>query len=90
MLNAIFNKRQNESSYPDYFTNNGRTITNKTDIADSFNFFFANIGHKLAAEINPPVNGASIHDCLESRNKNSMFLNPVSEDEIIRVVDKCI
>lgn len=71
VVNLIINKCQNESSYPDYLTDNGRTITNKTDIADSLNFLFANNGHQLAVEINPPINGASIHDYLESRNKTA-------------------
>ena len=45
ILNTIINKRQNESSYPDSFITGGTTVSNKNDIADGFNHFFANIGN---------------------------------------------
>lgn len=49
--------------------------------------FFTNIGHQLAADINPPTESCSIHDYLENINKNSMLLNPVREDEIISIAE---
>ena len=55
-----------------------------------FNHFFANIGKELAAKIDPPANdAASIHDYLEDKNKNSMFLSSTSEDEVIGIVKTC-
>ena len=72
-FNTIINKRRSESSYLDCFETDCRQITNKNDIANVFNIFFANIGKELAAKIDPPVNGTSIHDYLKNRNTNSMF-----------------
>ena len=90
ILNTIINKRQNESSYPDSFITGGITVSNKNDIADGFNHFFANIGKELAPKIDPPANDdASIHDYLEDKNKNTMFLSPTSEDEVIGIVKTC-
>ena len=93
ILNTIINKRQHESSCPDSFITGGITVSNKNDIADGFNHFFANISKELAAKIDPPgppVNDeASIHDYLEDKNKNSMFLSPTSEDEVTGIVKTC-
>ncbi len=44
ILNAIINKRQKDSSYPEYFEMNGSKFTTKNNIANGFNIFFANIG----------------------------------------------
>ena len=45
ILNAIINKRQKDSSYPQcFFEMNGSKFTTKNDIANGFNIFFANIG----------------------------------------------
>ena len=90
ILNTIINKRQNESSYPDSFITGGITVSNKNDIEYGFYHFFANIGKELAANIDPPANDdASIHDYLEDKNKNRVFLSPTSEDEVIGIVKTC-
>ena len=45
---------------------------------------------ELAANIDPPANNdASIHDYLEDKNKNRVFLSPTSEDEVIGIVKTC-
>ena len=90
ILNTIINKRHNESSYPDSFITGGITVSNTNDIADGFDHFFANIGKELADKIDPPANGHdSIHDYLEDKNKNSVFLIPTTEDEVIGIVKTC-
>ena len=90
ILNTIINKRQNESSFPDSFITGGITVSNKNDIADGFNHLFANIGKELADKIDPPANDdASIHDYLEDKNKNSMFLSPTTEDDVIGIFKTC-
>ena len=88
-IEHIINKRQNESS-SDSLTTGGIAVSNKNDIADGFNHFFANIGKELAAKIDPPGNDdASINDYLEDKNKNSLFLSPISEDEFIGIIKTC-
>ena len=46
------------------------------------NIFFANIDKELAAKIDPPLSGVSIHDFLENRKINSIFFSPINEKEI--------
>ena len=71
------------------FEMNGRKFTTKNDIANGFNTFFANIGKELAAKIDPPLNGTSIHDYLDNKNTQSMFLSPVTEEEVVGIVRTC-
>ncbi len=54
---------------------NGSKFTTKNDIANGFNFniFFANIGKELAAKIDPPLNGTSIHDNLDNKIHKACF-----------------
>ncbi len=88
-IEHIINKRQNKSS-SDSLTTGGIAVSNKNDIADGFNHFFANIGKELAANIDPPANDdASINDYLEDKNKTSLFLSPISEDEVIGIIKTC-
>ena len=54
-----------------------------------FNVFFSTIGPKLADSIPVLDNGATIYDYMGQPNKNSMFITPVSEDEIITTVKSC-
>ena len=68
---------------------NGRKFTTKNDIANGLNTFFANIGKELAAKIDPPLNGTSIHDYLDNKNTQSMFLSPVTEEEVVGIVRTC-
>ena len=51
----------------------------------------ANIGEKkeLAAKIDPPLSGTSIHDYFDNKNTQSMFLSQVTEEEVVRIVRTC-
>ena len=69
---------------------NGSKFTTKNDIANGFNIFFANIGKELAAKIDTPLSGTSIHDYLDNKNAHfSMFLSPVTEEEVVSIVRTC-
>ena len=68
---------------------NGSKFTTKNDIAHGFNIFFANIGKELAAKIETPLSGTSIHDYLDKKNAQSMFLSPVTEEEMVSIVRTC-
>ena len=89
IFNAIINKRQKDSSYPECFEMNGSKFTTKNDIENGFNIFFANIGEELAAKIDTPLSGTSIHDYLDNENAQSMFLSPVTEEEVVSIVRTC-
>ena len=71
--------------FPDHLVNNGVTTSNKKDVANLFNNFFINISLELSKDITVPAN-VSIYDYLENRNKHNLFLTPINEEEVIRVV----
>ena len=64
-------------------------FTNKNDIANGFNIFFANIGKELAAKIDPPLNGTSIHDNLDNKIHKACFFSQVTEEEVVGIVRTC-
>ena len=68
------------------FEKNGEPITGNENIANGFNNYFVNVGPSLADNI--PATDTHFSQYLsDSTNvKNSLFLNPVTEDEIVRVV----
>ena len=43
-INEILNKTNNKKDFPSYFVLNDQKLSDKTDIANQFNHFFANIG----------------------------------------------
>ena len=65
-------------------TDEGKTITDKIDIANNFNEYFANVGINLAKSLKQPK---SINTN-ESSNKlhNSFFLTPTNEDEVSSLI----
>ena len=65
-------------------TDEGKTITDKIDIANNFNEYFANVGINLAKSLKQPK---SINTN-ESSNKlhNSFFLTPTNKDEVSSLI----
>ena len=88
ILRLIMDKMQKEHAYPELFHKDDKVIESKENIANMLNRFFISVGPNLAKQINPPA-GASVFDYLKNRNDNSMFLSPVDEKEVIRVVESC-
>ena len=88
MLRTLLGREKHKYEFPDKFDCNGATISNKTDIANLFNNFFTNVGPDLANKIITP-DGASIYDYMLNQNDNCMFLTPVDEMEVSRVVNRC-
>ena len=69
------------------FFYNGKVVDNKQSVANAFNDYFINIAHELMQNIsNTNVNSFKIF--LNNRNNNSMFLFPITEEELIDVVNK--
>jgi hypothetical protein len=65
---------------------NGQTVTDSTDIANSFNDYFSNIGSKLANSITPRNTNKSFHDYLGDPNQNCMFLFPATALELDKLL----
>ena len=82
-LNEIINKKVKSNEYPNQFkTEDVSTISGTKMIANKFNDFFVNVGTNLAKQIKVEDN-SNIYDNLGPTNTHSMFLSPVSENEII-------
>ena len=58
-------------------------------LANKFNEFFSTVGPKLANAIPVLDNSVTIHAFLGHHNINSIFLNPISEQEVIYIVKSC-
>ena len=89
ILNAAMNQKKSSTEFPSNFELNGTNIVNKQTIADEFNNFFVNVGPNLAKNIPAANNAASIYDYMDQQNLNSMFINPVNEAEVIRIIKLC-
>ena len=82
-------QQKSSTEFPSHFELNGRNIVNKQIIADEFNNCFVNLGPNLAKNMPAVNNAASIYDYMCQQNLNSMFINPVNETELIRVIQLC-
>ena len=89
ILNTIINKRTRPNELPRQFINNGETLSSNKAIASEFDVFCSTIGPRLADSIPILDNGVTIYDYMGQPNKNSMFITPVSEDEIIATGKSC-
>jgi len=83
LLNGIMNKN-NKSILPSIFNHNGKEISDPDTIANKFCDFFTNIGPSLANKL--PHSEVSFTSFLKNRISESIFLRPVTEDEIIHLV----
>lgn len=87
IINKLFNKKSTKnSSYPSEFKNNGSTISGNKNIAEHFNQFFVNIGPTLAKNI--PKCNSNYKSFLGDRVEETVFLNPVTDDELLTIVHK--
>lgn len=89
VLNKIIKKGTTTTNYPQCFNDNGKTLTDLTDITNDFNDFFANIGPALANAIITPVDGSRPAAGWGFSNQNSIFLKAVEEQEVTDIVRLC-
>ena len=87
ILRTVIGKHLKHSSYPNHFIVEGSKVDNKTEIANVFNNCLQ-LGPDLANNIITPTK-TFVYDYLTSRNKESMFLSPIDECEVISVVNGC-
>ena len=87
-INEILHKGRKKSSYPAAFKHGDQEIDNDTDIANTFNTFFVNLGPSLAKEINYK---GSHNDFMHSDiYSHSIFTYPVYKEELIKVATSCL
>ena len=70
--------------YPTQFNDDARKVTGNFVIANGFNRFFSNIGPALARNI--PKGNTNFSNYLNQKVEESIFLNPVTDEEIIEIV----
>ena len=75
--------------YKLFLCSRSRNIVSKQSIADEFNNFFVGVGSNLAKKITVADNAASIYDYMGQQCPNSMFINPVNEDEVFNIIKSC-
>ena len=84
ILNTVINKKEKGSQYPTQFNDDARKVTGNIDIANGFNRSFSNIGPALARNI--PNGNTNFSNYLNQKVEESIFLNPVTDEEIIEIV----
>ena len=85
ILNQAIKGVSTPKNIPDVFVDNNTEIKDKKEIANGFNNFFVNVGPNLAKEIQTPSN-VKMSDYMPDPNANTMFMQPVTELEIINVI----
>ena len=82
-MNEILNKREKNKELPETFfdTNSSKQVKDPKAIANKFNEYFTNIGPNLAKKIKKNAN-TNFEKYLTGNYPNSMFLTPITENEI--------
>ena len=86
-INEIINKSNRNSNVPDHLIINDSKVTDKKIIAEEFNKFFVNIGPQLSSNIISSDIG-SFKDYLLYPSRHTFEFNPVSVEEVSKVIDK--
>jgi len=89
IINGLMNKNKNSSRLPSEFVNNNLIVTGDSNIANSFNDFFVNVGPNLAKKVNKPKSNIKFTDYMKTTINESIFLGPVTEEEILETVNRC-
>ena len=85
-INNVIGKGQKQSLRHKFKDECGSILTNPQDISNKFNDFFVNIGPKLASDIHNT--GKNYYDYLKDVAPSSMYLRPIVERDVIKIIDK--
>ena len=80
LINEVINRNKLKPELPDHFKENETLITDPTEISNKFNEYFINVGPNLATKI--PVSDINFSNYLGERCLKSIFLDPVTENEV--------
>ena len=81
----LIGKVKSQNKYPEEFRSGDIFVKGDKCIANAFNKFFTNIGPALASKIK--LSDGKYDNYMGNRIKSSIFLNPVTELEIINIVN---
>ena len=85
LLHEALNKKPMISKYEDAFLIGNIEVTNKKEIANGFNSFFANIGTTISDAVGLPESTIAFSDYLTHNCQTKFFMYPTDEHEIINV-----
>ena len=83
-IRLIINKHKYVTKASTFVINN-KQVTDPKEIADNFNNFFVNIGRNLANKI--LIQNKNQMSYLNMSVTNSLFLNPVTSDELVKLIE---
>ena len=86
IIKSVINKNKSNKLTSEFKTTSSDIITDKKEISNKFNRYFINVGPSLARKI--PTSTKSYRDFLPPRNEESMYLTPVTCDEIKKIIRK--
>ena len=86
ILKSVMNKYNTKPTLPKYFIHDNDKLTNKEDIAQQFNNFFSTIGETVSNNV--PDTDVPFTDFLPPNHNRSMFLTPVTNEEILTTTSK--
>ena len=86
ILRSAMNKVNNKCALPEYFNEGNKILTDKKEIVEQFNTFFANIGKDISNNV-PTSQNHFTHFLNHGQNIN-MFLDPISPADILNTTAK--
>lgn len=88
-LNSIIGKRKSDTTYLNKFhVGDNIVVLENKEIANHFNNFFVDIGTKLSNLIEP-CPGTKPTDFVKRTVSQSMYMSPVTEQEVLEIVSGC-
>jgi hypothetical protein len=85
-INNVIGRTQKQTLSEQYKRESGTIITDPTVISNEFNDFFVNVGPKLASQIHN--SGKNYYDYLRAPCQKSIFMKPITESEILKIINK--
>ena len=85
-INNVIGRAQKQTLSDQFKRNFGTIITDPTAISNEFNDFFVNVGPNLVSKIRST--GKHYYDYHSIAHKQSIFMRPIVEDEISKIINK--
>ena len=86
LLRSVIDKQKNKAMLPEIFVINNHEISNKKEIANKFNEFFARVGDEIISNVSESEQHFTNY--LSAPNPQSMYLDPTSPFDIINITSK--
>ena len=87
-MNEALNRNKQNIDLPSEFIYKNKAITDRVEIANSFNEYFVNIGPNLSEKIDPSVNSTTTYKSYLTEPTNSLLqFTQISELEVISAIN---